>query len=236
MAKILKPGPKTPGWTMAVLCGGKPTAALREAGPVRRMNSTPTTPEPPEKLPCGALIEVDFDDLYTVRRSIGMGNYATLVCARCPCGEDVEVPVAGSLHESELPSKKDWLAAHPLTESVVPTSWATQAEPGPYDPEWTIKATCTGEQDRGDRRPCGRTYRLGRDSLFTTSGWRFNGGDYANEASFLCPHCLTVSAAGTNAFLPGELPTREAWEAAHGVVRRTDCGLEIPANLLNQPY
>ncbi len=236
-AKILKPGPKTPGWTMTVRCGGELTAALKEAsGPVRRLKSAPTTREPPEKLPCGALIQVDFGSLYTVGQSIGMGNYVTLVCAQCPCGVDVAVPVAGSLHASELPTKDEWLAAHPPTEISAPIPWATQVEPGPYDPEWTITATCTGEQDRGDRRPCRRTYRLGRASLFTTSGWRFNGGDYANEASFLCPHCFTVSAAGTDTFLPGELPTREAWEAAHGVVRPEISGLEIPANLMERPY
>ena len=236
MVKTLIPGPKIPGWTMTVQCG-EPTSTIGKATDYpRRVRKGSEGPEPEEKLPCGATLELDRDSLYRKRVSFGMGDCKTVVCVQCPCGEDVEVPVGGFFHESELPTKEAWLAAHPPSEAPAPAPWATLVEPGPYDPAWTIVATCgNNEQDYGgERRPCRRTYRLSRNRLFQETGRDF-GGDYC-RTSFLCPHCFTVSRAGTSAFRPGELPDLETWKTAHGVVEPECSGLEAPANTAQRPY
>ncbi len=233
MVKILNPSPKTLGWKMTVQCGASTSTIGKATDYPRRVRKGSEEPEPEEKLPCGATLEVDRDSLYRMGVTFGMGNHKTVVCVQCPCGEDVEVPVGGFFHESELPTKEAWLAAHPPSKTAAPTPWATLVEPGPYDPAWTIRATCGIDTPDygGERRPCRGTYRLGREGLFQVTGRDISG--YYCRTSFFCPDCKTVTRVDTDAFRQGELPDFETWRTARNVAKVERPGIAAPANTVH---
>lgn len=227
MPHIVNVGPRMPGWSMDVLCGGEPTAVV-EMVP----EDVADDPEIQESWaqrtkPCGCLLKVKLDDLFLSNRARGGNRPRLEVCCQCPCGEETPVPVGNSFRSDRLPLKAAWIETHPPTETSA-TPWAIEVAPGLYDPNWTIQMTCgQGDNAKENQRvPCRRTWVMTRKALFL----RYDSTQEADRAYFCCNNCRWKTLVDAPDLETSGLPTWKEWQAEHGIPTGP-AGIENPAHL-----